>query len=62
VTAVIAVIAGDRPGIWRIAAPSLMRSVWAANQASGVAASEPYASAVQTESNPALSASSSSAR
>ena len=41
VTAVIAVIAGERAGIWKIAAPSLMRSVWAANQASTVAASEP---------------------
>jgi hypothetical protein len=50
VAAVIAVIAGERPGIWRIADPSLMRSVCAAIQARIVTASEPYASAVQTES------------
>ena len=48
---------GERAGIWKIAAPSLIREVCAASQASTVAASEPYASAAQTESNPAASAS-----
>jgi hypothetical protein len=57
VAAVIAVMAGERAGIWKIAAPSLIRDVCAASQASTVAASEPYASAAQTESNPAASAS-----
>jgi hypothetical protein len=37
--------------------PSRMRDVWAAIQASGVIASEPYASAVHTESYPSFSAS-----
>ncbi len=41
VAAVIAVIAGERAGIWKIAEPILMRSVCAAIQASTVAASEP---------------------
>ena len=41
VAAVIAVIAGVRAGIWKIAEPSLIRSVWPASQASTVAASEP---------------------
>jgi hypothetical protein len=41
VAAVIAVIAGERPGIWKIAEPILIRSVWAAIQASTVAESEP---------------------
>ena len=57
VAAVMAVIAGERPGIWKIDEPILMRSVCAASQASTVAASEPYASAAQTESKPAASAS-----
>jgi hypothetical protein len=57
VAAVIAVIAGERPGIWKMAEPILMRDVCAASHASTVAASEPYASAAQTESNPAASAS-----
>ena len=39
--AVIAVIAGVRPGIWKIAEPSLIVSVWPASQASTVAVSEP---------------------
>ncbi len=39
--AVIAVIAGLRPGIWKIPAPSLIVLVPAASQASTVAASEP---------------------
>ena len=41
VAAVMAVIAGERPGIWKIAEPILMRSVCAASQASTVAASDP---------------------
>ena len=41
VAAVIAVIAAERPGICRIAEPSLMRSVCAASQARIVTASEP---------------------
>ena len=41
VAAVIAVSAGVRPGIWKIADPSLIRLVPAASQASTVAASEP---------------------
>ena len=50
VAAVIAVIAAERPGIWKIAEPSLIFDVACASQARIVAASEPYASAVQTES------------
>ncbi len=41
VAAVIAVIAGVRAGIWKMAEPMSMRSVCAATQASTVAASEP---------------------
>ncbi len=41
VAAVIAVIAGWRAGIWKMAEPTSMRSVWAATQVSTVAASEP---------------------
>ena len=41
VIAAIAVAAGVRADIWMIAVPSLMRSVWAPYQASGVSASEP---------------------
>ena len=41
VAAVIAVIAAERPGIWKIADPSLIRSVACASQARMVAASEP---------------------
>ena len=41
VAAVIAVIAGERPGIWKIAEPSLIVSVCPAIQASTVAASDP---------------------
>lgn len=47
VAAVIAVIAGWRAGIWRIAEPTSMRSVFAATQDRTVGASEPYASAAQ---------------
>ena len=49
--------AGVRPEIWAMAVPSLMREVFAPHQASGVSASEPYASAVHIESNPRRSAS-----
>ncbi len=41
VAAVIAVIAADRPGIWKIAAPSRIRVVAWASQPRIVAASEP---------------------
>ncbi len=41
VAAVIAVIAGVRPGIWKIAEPSLIVLVRPASQPSTVAASEP---------------------
>jgi hypothetical protein len=46
----MAVAAGVRADICTIAVPSLMRVVWAPHHASGVSASEPYASAVQNES------------
>ena len=57
VIAAIAVAAGVRADSWTMPVPSRMRSVCAPHQASGVSASEPYASAVQTESNPSRSAS-----
>ena len=41
VAAVMAVMAGVRAGIWKIAEPMRMRSVLAASQASTVAVSEP---------------------
>ena len=41
VAAVIAVIAGERAGIWKIAEPILIRDVCAASQASTVATSDP---------------------
>ena len=41
VAAVIAVMAAERPGIWKIAEPSLIFSVAWASQARIVAASEP---------------------
>ena len=50
VAAVIAVMAAVRPGIWKIAEPSLIFSVPAESQARTVAASDPYASAAHTES------------
>jgi hypothetical protein len=50
VAAVIAVMAGLRAGIWKIADPSLIRLVPAASQPSTVAVSDPYASAAHTES------------
>ncbi len=48
--AVIAVRAGVRPGICRIAEPSLIRSVVAPSQASTLTASVPHASAAHAES------------
>ena len=42
--------------VWATAVPSRTRVVAAPHQASGVKASEPYASAVQTESRPSVSA------
>ena len=62
VVAVIAVIAGDLAGIWKIALPTSIRLVWPAIQASIVAASEPYASEAQTHEYPSRSASCASAR
>ncbi len=41
VAAVIAVIAGERAGIWKMPEPSLIRVVCAASQASTVATSDP---------------------
>jgi hypothetical protein len=41
VAAVIAVMAGERAGIWKIPEPSLIRSVWPASHPSTVAVSEP---------------------
>ena len=41
VAAVIAVIAAERPGIWKIAEPSLIRRVACASQPRMVAASDP---------------------
>ena len=57
VSAAIAVAAGVRAESCTIPVPSRIRSVWAPHHASGVRASEPYASADQTESNPRRSAS-----
>ena len=57
VIAAIAVAAGWRADICVIAVPSRTRSVAAPHHASGVSPSEPYASAVQIESNPRRSAS-----
>jgi len=50
VAAVIAQLAGLRPGIWKIAEPRSMVLVCAPTQASTVAASEPYASATHATS------------
>ena len=55
--AAIAVAAGVLADICMIPVPSLIRSVCAPHHASGVTASEPYASAVHTESKPRRSAS-----
>ena len=57
VIAAIAVAAGWRALICTIAVPSRTRSVRLPHQASGVSASEPYASEHHTESNPSRSAS-----
>jgi hypothetical protein len=57
VTADMGDIAGVRAGIWKMAEPRRIRSVTAARYPSGVTASEPYASAVHTESYPRASAS-----
>ena len=57
VMAVIAVFAGERPGSCMMPVPSRIFVVWAAIQARGLTASEPHASAVQTESKPSDSAS-----
>jgi hypothetical protein len=62
VVAVIAVMAGVRAGICMIPEPRWMRSVCAAMYASGVTASEPYASAVHTTWKPSRSASRMSGR
>src|SRR5690348_10896365 len=56
VIAAIAIAAGVRAEICAIDVPSLIRDVFAPHQASGVSASDPYASAVHIESNPRLSA------
>ena len=50
VAAVMAVIAAERPGIWKMPAPSRIVEVWPASQPSTVAVSEPKVSAAQTES------------
>ena len=56
VMACIAHIASMRPASWTMPVPSFIREVCAAIHASGVIASDPYASAVQTESYPSFSA------
>jgi hypothetical protein len=57
VIAAIAVAVGVRADIWMIEVPSWMRVVCAPHHASGVSASLPYASAVQTLRKPRRSAS-----
>ena len=56
VAAVIAVIAGERAGIWKRPDPSPIRSVTALRWPSTVAASWPHASDTQRESSPSRSA------
>ena len=56
----IAMAVGVRADSWHRAVPSRTREVRDPHQASGVSASDPYASAVHTESKPSLSASSTS--
>ncbi len=56
VSALIAVAVGVRADICTMLVPSRIRLVEEPHQASGVKASEPYASAVHTESNPSSSA------
>ena len=55
--AAIAAEAGGRAASCMMPVPRRIRLVRAARYASGVIASEPYASAVQTESKPSRSAS-----
>ncbi len=62
VVAVIAVAAGVRAGICMTAAPTSIRSVCPAIQASMLGASEPYASAAHTTAYPSRSASRARAR
>jgi hypothetical protein len=62
VAAVIAVIAGVRAGICRIALPTSIRVVCAATHANTVGASDPYASAAHTTEKPSRSASLANAR
>jgi hypothetical protein len=57
VCAAIAVAAGVRAATCTTEVPSRIRDVCAARNASGVNASEPYASALHTESKPSFSAS-----
>jgi hypothetical protein len=52
----MAAAVGVRADNWHTPVPSRIRWVAAPIQASGVRASEPYASAVQTESKPSRSA------
>jgi hypothetical protein len=62
VAAVIAVIAGVRPGICMTAEPMSMRLVCPAIQDRMLGASDPYASAAQTTDRPSRSASRAIAR
>ena len=57
VIAAIAMADGVRAEICAIDVPNLMRDVFAPHHASGVSASDPYASAVHIESKPKRSAS-----
>ena len=50
VIAAMPIAAGERAESWQIEVPSLIFDVDAPHHASGVRASEPYASAVQNES------------
>lgn len=56
VSAAMAAAVGVRADICMIEVPRRTRSVREPHQASGVSASEPYASAVHTESRPSASA------
>jgi hypothetical protein len=58
VRAAIAAAVGVRAEICATAVPSRIRDVREPHHASGVSASDPYASAVHTESNPSRSAAS----
>ena len=59
VIAAIPIAAGERADSWQIDVPSLIFDVADPHHASGVSASDPYASAVQNESYPSRSASTS---